>query len=149
VLFVHKYSGGWFLILQSLSLLVTLCLLQAWSTPNTPGISEAPVDLKHAGILLFLWGISGNFYHHYLLSKLRGEGYRENRIPKGGLFELVICPHYLLEIIGFLEISFISHPPKLDIWTFPKNAIRMSRKTEICTIVNQWFGSLSSSQISQ
>jgi len=58
--------------------------------------------------VLFLIGISGNFYHHYLLSKLRGEGEREYRIPKGGLFELVICPHYLFEIIGFLGISFIS-----------------------------------------
>jgi steroid 5-alpha reductase family enzyme len=74
----------------------------------TQGISEPPVDLKYPGILLFLIGTSGNFYHHYLLSKLRGEGEREYKVPNGGLFDFVICPHYLFEIIGFLGISFIS-----------------------------------------
>ncbi|MBA0571140.1 hypothetical protein Golob_004730, partial [Gossypium lobatum] len=52
--------------------------------------------------------ISGNFYHHYLLSKLRTKGDKEYKIPKGGLFELVICPHYLFEILEFLGISLIS-----------------------------------------
>lgn len=74
----------------------------------TQGMSEPPVDLKYPGIFLFLVGISGNFYHHFLLSKLRKEGDKEYKIPKGGLFDLVICPHYLFEIIGFVGISFMS-----------------------------------------
>ncbi|TYJ15904.1 hypothetical protein E1A91_A10G214100v1 [Gossypium mustelinum] len=53
-------------------------------------------------------GICGNFYHHCILSKLRTKGGKEYKIPKGGLFELVICPHYLFEILGFLGISLIS-----------------------------------------
>lgn len=74
----------------------------------TQGLPEPSIDLKFPGIVLFLIGISGNFYHHYLLSKLRAKGSKDYNIPKGGLFELVICPHYLLEIIGFLGISMIS-----------------------------------------
>ncbi|MBA0841483.1 hypothetical protein Goarm_003971, partial [Gossypium armourianum] len=72
------------------------------------GLSEPSIDLKYLGIVLFLIGISGNFYHHYLLSKLRTKGGKEYKIPKGGLFELVICPHYLFEILGFMGISLIS-----------------------------------------
>ncbi|TVU41489.1 hypothetical protein EJB05_15015, partial [Eragrostis curvula] len=54
-----------------------------------------------------------NFYHHYLLSRLRaggdgdGKGYGY-KIPRGGLFELVTCPHYLFEIIVFLGFAMIA-----------------------------------------
>lgn len=71
-------------------------------------LQEPSIDLKFIGIPLFLVGIGGNFYHHYLLSELRSEGEKEYKIPRGGIFSLVICPHYLFEIIGFWGISCIS-----------------------------------------
>lgn len=61
----------------------------------TQGISEPSFNLEYAGVVLFLVGILGNFYHHFLLSKLRVKGDKGYKIPKGGLFSLVICPHYL------------------------------------------------------
>lgn len=70
--------------------------------------SDPIIDLKYAGIAIFLVGIVGNFYHHCILSKLRKEGEKEYKIPQGGLFDLVICPHYLFEILGFIGISCIS-----------------------------------------
>ncbi|WRX12513.1 3-oxo-5-alpha-steroid 4-dehydrogenase [Theobroma cacao] len=79
-----------------------------YSQHLTQGVPEPPVDLKYPGIVLFLVGVSGNFYHHYLLSKLRGKGAKEYKIPKGGLFALVACPHYLFEVLGFWGITFIS-----------------------------------------
>ncbi|GMI80514.1 hypothetical protein like AT5G16010 [Hibiscus trionum] len=72
------------------------------------GLPEPSIDLKYPGIVLFQVGISGNFYHHYLLSKLRTKGGKDYKIPKGGLFDLVICPHFLFEILGFMGISLIS-----------------------------------------
>ncbi|WOG88063.1 hypothetical protein DCAR_0207296 [Daucus carota subsp. sativus] len=60
---------------------------------------EPVIDLKYAGTAIFLAGITGNFYHHYLLSKLRKEGEKQYKIPRGGLFDL---------IIGFVGISCIS-----------------------------------------
>ncbi|KAK8999186.1 hypothetical protein V6N11_070362 [Hibiscus sabdariffa] len=108
--FIHKYSGDMaldtFIIISvsyfflSLSLIYTHILNQQLPEPS--------IDLKYPGIVLFLVGIGGNFYHHYLLSKLRAKGGRDYKIPKGGLFELVVCPHYLFEILGFLGISLIS-----------------------------------------
>ena len=110
MLVVHQFSGGMILdsaIPISLSYFLSTASM-IYAQHLSQDISEPPVDLKYPGILLFLIGIVGNFYHHYLLSKLRGNGDKEYRIPKGGLFDLVICPHYLFEIIDFLGISFIS-----------------------------------------
>ncbi|KAJ7974828.1 3-oxo-5-alpha-steroid 4-dehydrogenase family protein [Quillaja saponaria] len=110
VLFVHKYSGNMILdsaITISLSYFVSTVTM-IYAQHLTQGFPEPPIDLKYPGIVLFLIGISGNFYHHYLLSKLRGKGEKEYKIPKGGLFGLVICPHYLLEIIQFIGVSLVS-----------------------------------------
>ena len=110
VLFVHKYSGAMVLdsaIVISLSyFLSTVSMIYAQHL--TQGLSDPPIDLKYPGVVLFLIGMCGNFYHHYQLSKLRKKGEKGYKIPKGGLFDLVICPHYLFEILIFVGVSFIS-----------------------------------------
>ncbi|XP_010645539.1 uncharacterized protein LOC100260916 [Vitis vinifera] len=76
VLFVHKYSGG--MVLDSIILIssgystTTATMIHAQHIAQ--GFMEPAIDLKCPGILLFSVGICGNFYHHYLLSKLRGKG---------------------------------------------------------------------------
>lgn len=110
VLFVHKFSGS--MVLDS-AISITLSYFSSvvtmiYAQHLTRELPEPPINLMYPGIVLFLVGIMGNFYHHYLLSKLRGAGEKEYKIPKGGLFELVICPHYLFEIIVFYGVSFIS-----------------------------------------
>ncbi|KAK5794980.1 uncharacterized protein LOC108488855 [Gossypium arboreum] len=110
VIFIHNYSGGMSLdtiiIILVSYFFVSLSLI--YTQTFNQGLSEPSIDLKYLGIVLFLIGICGNFYHHCILSKLRTKGGKEYKIPKGGLFELVICPHYLFEILGFLGISLIS-----------------------------------------
>ncbi|MED6205897.1 hypothetical protein PIB30_022028 [Stylosanthes scabra] len=112
VLFVHKYSG--FMYLDS-AIPITLSYFVSAATMTytqhltvTEGLPEPQIDLMYPGVAVFLIGIIGNFYHHCILSKLRGEGEKEYKIPKGGLFGLVICPHYLFEITVFYGISMIS-----------------------------------------
>lgn len=110
VLFIHKYSGE--MLLDS-AIPITLSYFLSTATMIyaqhlTQGLPEPPINLLYPGIALFVVGIIGNLYHHYLLSKLRGKGEKEYKIPKGGLFELVICPHYLFEIMVFYGVSFIS-----------------------------------------
>ncbi|KAK3228594.1 hypothetical protein Dsin_000475 [Dipteronia sinensis] len=110
VIFIHKYSGSVMVdsgIVISLSYLISTSIM-IYSQYLSQGLGEPSIDLKYLGIFLFLLGISGNFYHHYLLSKMRKDGEREYKIPKGGLFDFVVCPHYLFEILGFVGISFIS-----------------------------------------
>lgn len=74
------------------------------------GLPDPTTDLLYPGVLLFTVGIAGNFYHHHLLSQLRkgGDDDKGYKIPKGGLFEFVTCPHYLFEIIGFFGFAMIS-----------------------------------------
>ncbi|KAJ4744735.1 3-oxo-5-alpha-steroid 4-dehydrogenase 2 [Rhynchospora pubera] len=115
VLFIHKFSGNMMIdsaipiSLTYFTHTVLIIVSQYFST----GMSEPEINLTYAGIVLFLVGITGNFYHHYLLSKLREKGDKTYKKPTGGLFNLVICPHYLFEIIDLFGIALISqtlHP---------------------------------------
>ncbi|KAF3785498.1 Steroid 5-alpha-reductase [Nymphaea thermarum] len=109
VLFVHKYSGG--MALNSASIIsfgyATSTFWMVYCQSFAQGLSDPKIDLKFLGVLLFLLGVAGNFYHHDLLARLRKEG-GGYKIPTGGLFPLVVCPHYLFEILGFVGIAFIS-----------------------------------------
>ncbi|MFX6536200.1 hypothetical protein ABTG41_18390, partial [Acinetobacter baumannii] len=110
VLFLHKFSGSMNIkdmIAISLSYF-TFSAMTIYAQYLTTSLSEPIIDLKYVGVSMFLLGIGGNFYHHYLLSKLRTSGDKQYKIPQGGLFGIVICPHYLFEIIGFWGMSCIS-----------------------------------------
>jgi very-long-chain enoyl-CoA reductase len=109
-MFIHKYSGP--MILDSA---IPIMLSYFMSTVTmiyaqhlTKDLPEPPINLLYPGIVVFLVTIIGNFYHHYILSNLRVKGEKEYKIPKGGLFGIVICPHYLFEIIDFYGVFFIS-----------------------------------------
>ncbi|GAA0144565.1 dehydrogenase [Lithospermum erythrorhizon] len=110
VLFVHKFSGSMdveaaiAISLSYLSMTSTMIYAQNF----TKGLQVPSTDLMHPGVAIFLVGIVGNLYHHNLLSNLRREGEKDYKIPKGGFFNLVICPHYLFEIMGFIGITCIS-----------------------------------------
>lgn len=105
-LFLHKYS-------RSASVINTLVIAFFYSQAAfTVGwLNRNPIPAADStfvfGVILFIIGITGNFYHHKLLADLRKEstGYF---IPKGGLFRYVVCPHYLFEIAGWLGIALLS-----------------------------------------
>ncbi|KAI6676670.1 hypothetical protein NL676_037466 [Syzygium grande] len=106
VLRVHKFSGGMgvdSMVAISLSYFLSTVTL-IYSQHLSQGLPEPPVNLLYPGVALFLVGIAGNLYHHILLSRLRQEGDREYKIPKGGLFGRVICPHYLFEELCHQEL---------------------------------------------
>ncbi|KAJ4758883.1 3-oxo-5-alpha-steroid 4-dehydrogenase 2 [Rhynchospora pubera] len=110
ILFIHKFSGN-MMVHSSIPITFsyfTNTVLIIVSQYLSTGMPEPDINLTYAGIVLFLVGITGNFYHHYLLSKLREKGDKAYKIPTGGLFNLVICPHYLFEIIDHFGIALIS-----------------------------------------
>ncbi|PUZ68475.1 hypothetical protein GQ55_2G031800 [Panicum hallii var. hallii] len=113
VLFVHRYSGSMPLdtavTIATSYLLSTVTMIYAQHLSR--GLPDPPVDLLYPGVVVFAVGITGNFYHHYLLSTLRadgGGGDKGYKIPRGGLFDLVTCPHYLFEITGFFGFAMIA-----------------------------------------
>ncbi|KAF3329841.1 3-oxo-5-alpha-steroid 4-dehydrogenase 2-like protein [Carex littledalei] len=115
VLFVHQFSGNMMIdsaLVITFSYLYNTVLI-IYSQYLSKNMPEPQIDLTYVGIVLFLVGIIGNFYHHCLLAKLREKGDKTYKIPKGGLFNLVICPHYLFEIIDLFGVALISqtiHP---------------------------------------
>ncbi|ONK74253.1 uncharacterized protein A4U43_C03F4360 [Asparagus officinalis] len=112
VLFIHKYSGRMQLlstiIISSSYTINTINIIYTQHLSQSQSIREPAIDLKYPGILLSIIGILGNFYHHLLLANLRGKDEKGYKIPSGGLFGLVICPHYLFEIIVFFGLSLIA-----------------------------------------
>ncbi|OAY81422.1 3-oxo-5-alpha-steroid 4-dehydrogenase 2 [Ananas comosus] len=120
VLFIHQYSGHMLLgsaLPISFSYFISTATM-IYAQYLTQPMSEPASDLKYIGVALFFLGLAGNFYHHYLLSKLRKQGEKEYKIPRGGLFDLVVCPHYLFEILGFFGVSLISQTVYAFSFTF-------------------------------
>lgn len=112
-LFLHKYSGPIDVmtvgqIAAFYSMMAVMAVVANASTPAgfTP--------LLALGLLLYLMGEAGNFYHHWLLAQLRqnSTGYV---IPQGGLFTYVSCPHYLFELIAWLGLVCIAPHPLMFI----------------------------------
>ncbi|XP_071732063.1 uncharacterized protein [Rutidosis leptorrhynchoides] len=129
VLFVHKYSGD--MVLGSIIIISGFYFSAAVGLIGvhylTLGLPEPSIDLKYIGLTIFIVGILGNFYHHSLLSKLRKNNEKEYKIPRGGLFNLVICPHYLFEIIIFVGITCISQTPVAFACTFGDSMYLIAR----------------------
>lgn len=99
------------------------------------GLPDPSIDLKYIGLIMFVVGIFGNFYHHNLLSKLRKDKDKGYKIPNGGLFNLVICPHYLFEIMIFVGLSFISQTPLAFACTFGDSMYLIARSYE----TRKWY----------
>ncbi|KAJ0725385.1 putative 3-oxo-5-alpha-steroid 4-dehydrogenase (NADP(+)) [Helianthus annuus] len=113
VLFLHKYSGSMGLestIIITLSYTISTATM-IYAQYLSRDLPNPPIDLKYIGVGLFLIGIVGNFYHHNILANLRKEGDKEYKIPQGGLFDLIICPHYVFEIFDYVGMSCISQTP--------------------------------------
>ena len=106
VLFVHKYSGS----MQPFTfviIVVTYALIAGLiSALNVQAIATLDA-LAIIGVVFFIIGQIGNFYHHKLLADLRkdGDGYH---IPRGGWFERATCPHYFFELLAWLGILLLS-----------------------------------------
>jgi len=107
--FVHRYSGDmplgssgfitfFYTVITISSIhyarLVPKSLYEEWTLP--------------AGLGLFAAGLLGNGYHHWLLANMRKPGEKEYKVPRGGLFEYVACPHYLFELFGWLGAAVAS-----------------------------------------
>ena len=60
------------------------------------------------GCCIYLIGELGCLYHHHLLARLRPGAARAYAIPRGGLFSIFVCPHYLFEALSWVGIAVAS-----------------------------------------
>lgn len=111
VLFLHSFTGSPIEDALSSSFIGLYYAFTSWLYMRQG--TQAYGVLLIASKILFAIGICGNFYHHLLLRRLRTSQQSAEleaklipknssyKIPRGGLFELTTCPHYLFEILGF------------------------------------------------
>jgi len=106
VFFVHRYSGK--------IDLATSCAISLSYGLATVGImhysarERALGRVAIAGAVLFGVGAAGNAWHHWLLAALRSGNRTAYAVPRGALFGLVACPHYLMELVAWLGIAMAS-----------------------------------------
>lgn len=111
VLFVHIYKSTtnpevMYSISIAYALTTCLDLLNVRSLPNNIYNSQ----LTNVGILCCVVGELLNGYHHWLLRQLRLNNDQKKdkyRLPKGGLFNYTLTPHYFTEQLTFLGLILI------------------------------------------
>ncbi|KAI9253453.1 3-oxo-5-alpha-steroid 4-dehydrogenase-domain-containing protein [Phascolomyces articulosus] len=125
VAFVHVYSGT-----TDLKTSVTIAATYATSAAlNLAIVRRMPTStftrgFYIAGLTCFIIGELVNGYHHILLRRLRtqsnketskinelkeqGERKKKYFLPRGGLFNYAVTPHYAAEQLSFLGIMLLS-----------------------------------------
>lgn len=77
--------------------------------------------MRLQGVAVFLLGNALQLHSHALLARLGGGGARPGaapryRIPRGGAFRLVSCPHYAAEILIYLGLAAVVGPQNAAPW---------------------------------
>ncbi|KAI8098749.1 3-oxo-5-alpha-steroid 4-dehydrogenase-domain-containing protein [Halteromyces radiatus] len=109
VLFIHHYSGQ-SLFKDNITIACSYAgfsIIQLYFTSSVPKSRVNQFEIL-CGTLLYFFGEGLNHYHHLILADLRKDGSKEYKIPQGGLFNFIWCPHYLGEIIAFIAMSLLS-----------------------------------------
>ncbi|TPX31678.1 hypothetical protein SmJEL517_g05042 [Synchytrium microbalum] len=79
-----------------------------------PGFNGGITKGVHSQVALYaligLWAFSevSNYLNHVTLMNLRPEGSKVRKIPHGYGFDLVSCPNYFFECLGWLAVSIIN-----------------------------------------
>lgn len=109
-MFLHKYSGSMpFASSAMISVfysIISLCATH-YATLAEP-INANNGMIRSVAVVLFVIGLLGNFYHHYLLATLRKPGEKHYKVPHGGFFDFlggVATPHYTFELVGWLGVA--------------------------------------------
>src|SRR5262245_24404745 len=125
-LFVHRYSGP--IDLFSVFQITGFYCLAVWlGLFTTASVTQAPDTITWIGLATFAAGTVINAYHHVLLANLRARGSSEYVLPRGGLFNVIVCPHYLGELLAWLGIALVSRQLAMYIWFFGETAYLLIR----------------------
>lgn len=114
-LFVHKYSG----VMNGVSVVMICGLYSILSgLLGWVAVTDVPATLVNSpeftplwipGLAVWALGMAINAYHHILLANLRKPGETGYKVPEGGLFPWVACPHYLGELVAWWGFSLVFH----------------------------------------
>jgi very-long-chain enoyl-CoA reductase len=131
VLFLHSFTGS--PTEESIASLFIggFYTLLAWIYCSSSSPAGPNDPLLNVGVGVFTVGQLGNLYHHWLMARLRrsARAAREAseakaatqaelrqelksqdhyKVPAGGFYEYVACPHYFFEVISFLGAAIVA-----------------------------------------
>ncbi|KAF3922930.1 hypothetical protein ABW20_dc0101179 [Dactylellina cionopaga] len=83
-----------------------------------PTKKETPPHFLYPGIAIWIFAQISNFKTHLTLRDLRRPGSRDRGIPIGYGFNLVTCPNYMFEILGWFAVTMITgwQIPAIAFW---------------------------------
>ena len=131
VLFVHSYSGPMALFTAlSISIKYSLDVTATCFFANKRfPISKTELAI---GLALFTIGELGNAYHHCLLAGLRKRSKDKSNdyvVPQGGLFSLLVAPHYFFELLAIAGILVVSQFEASTLGVFGFMALYLSGRS--------------------
>jgi very-long-chain enoyl-CoA reductase len=105
-LFVHRYSGP-----VTIPTVVMIASLYSLLTGVIGYLNRQPIPAMDGvawlGVLLFVVGEAGNFIHHRHLARMR-KSTMKYVVPRGLLFDYIICPHYSFELVAWLGVLLVA-----------------------------------------
>jgi len=118
-LWVHRYSGRPVPWSDALIEYVYYWGFGIWIGSTWEGLGHTlpPAWDAALGVAVGLVGEVGNAWAHLALRGLRERaGSSERRLPSGGLFNLIDCPHYLFEILSWVGFALFTR--SVPSWVF-------------------------------
>ncbi|EGX52925.1 hypothetical protein AOL_s00007g261 [Orbilia oligospora ATCC 24927] len=120
-IFVHRFSSATMplsSLIRNTSYYWTMGGLYLGYFLYAPSTTEASPLALYAGLAIWVFAELSNFKTHLTLRDLRRPGSTDRGIPTGYGFNLVTCPNYMFEVLGWFAVALISgwKIPALVFW---------------------------------
>lgn len=115
----HYLMGYFFYFGVQLTILANAPMISDYSIPK---FSTTEISAHHIiGTAIFLWAFCVQFDSHLRMASLRKNSAGnvvtlKHKIPRGGMFEYVSCPHYMAEIVLYCALSVVLGAPNTTWW---------------------------------
>lgn len=115
----HYLMGFFFYLGVQLTILANAPMISDYSIPR---FSTADISGHHiVGSAIFLWAFYVQFDSHLRMASLRKNSSGnvvtlKHKIPRGGMFEYVSCPHYMAEIALYCALTVVLGAPNTTWW---------------------------------
>lgn len=136
----HYFMGYFFYFGVQLTILANAPGLSGISVPK---FSVLDISAHHIlGIAIFLWACYVHFDSHLRMASLRKDQKGNiitlnHKIPHGGMFTYVSCPHYMAELGIYCALSLVLGKPNTTWWLMM--AWNWSNQVALAFLSHNWY----------
>lgn len=113
------------------------------SGSTAPRFSLSDISAHHViGTVIFLWAFCVQFDSHIRMASLRKDNKGNvvtlnHKIPQGGMFAYVSCPHYMAELAIYCALSVVLGQPNTTWWLMM--AWNWSNQVAVSFFSHNWY----------